>query len=463
MEIRTPRVLLFELNEFNKELLKSALSGGNLPGIQRLLSLPQVMTLTKDTYDSDRLEPWVQWVNVHTGHESLEHGVRHLGDVTKLKHDQIWETLSGAGVSSGIWGVLNGSRGKSPECRFFFPDPWTFSEEAFPKKLNRLLEFPRYLATNRVSPSILTLGTTFLKFSTVLLKPFIALKFLKNLPMALGMILRYPKSEFSGFCFFEYLSAMAFCMNWKKHKPDFSILFVNMLAHLQHYYWNGQDVSQNKKIMYGLKFIDQIILEIFSMLGPDDHFLTTNALSQKNTNKEPSWNSYRPIDHTAFLTQIGIRFERVEALMSYDANIEFSTQKERDAAQRIIDSVTTNSKPLFLTDRYSDHPTRLFYRLQYTDKISKDQTFSVSGNVFKFTDHFHHIAERTGKHISSGTFFSNHGVPDKPMMNHQICHWICELFHLEKSSDRQTTSENRSHQNQHVPFENPDPVSIHPA
>ena len=109
MEIRTPRVLLFELNEFNKELLKSASSGGNLPGLQRLLSLPQVMTLTKDTYDSDRLEPWVQWVNVHTGHESLEHGVRHLGDVTKLKRDQIWETLSRAGVSSGIWGVLNGS------------------------------------------------------------------------------------------------------------------------------------------------------------------------------------------------------------------------------------------------------------------------------------------------------------------------------------------------------------------
>ncbi|MCB9229286.1 MAG: hypothetical protein H6618_06715 [Deltaproteobacteria bacterium] len=426
------RLIVFELNEFNRELLMKAVSNMNLPHLKGILDLPQQMTMTDDTYESDCLEPWVQWVNVHTGKTSSEHGIRHLGDVTKLKHKQIWETLSDEGVTSGIWGVLNGNLGHAPLCRFFFPDPWTFSEEATPQHLNHILEFPRYLATNRIRPSLPKLFLKFLNFSRVLSVPFVFTRFIRHLPRAFMMIARYPRSEFSGFCFFEYLSAMVFCHQWKKHKPEFSILFVNMLAHLQHYHWKNLDISGNKKIHYGLFFIDKIIGELRNMMGENDKILVTNALSQKNTLEEDPWISYRPRDHERFLKDAGIDFHHVEALMSYDANIEFTSGEARDLAESILSEASLNGRKLFLTDRYPDAPMRLFYRFQFTDPVNPESLFKVNGRTFMFDHYFATIAERTGKHIQTGTAYSNTFVSSKVKMNHDLFGHILSFFRSQK-------------------------------
>src|SRR3990167_7265173 len=107
------KVLLLELNEFNAELLKRAADELNLRNIQKLCALHQTQLSTRDTYESDFLEPWVQWVYIHTGKSSQEHQIKHLGDVPHLETEQIWESLSKKGVSSGIWGAMNANRGQS--------------------------------------------------------------------------------------------------------------------------------------------------------------------------------------------------------------------------------------------------------------------------------------------------------------------------------------------------------------
>ena len=85
------KVLFVEFNEFNLELLKQYSSLWNLKHIQKLLSLNLTETYTEDTYDSDFLEPWVQWVSVHTGQPSVKHQIKHLGDVPDLGSKQLWK------------------------------------------------------------------------------------------------------------------------------------------------------------------------------------------------------------------------------------------------------------------------------------------------------------------------------------------------------------------------------------
>src|SRR5262245_17504836 len=101
------RFLLLELNEFNDRLLKESAKNFQLKNIQAILAFPHIRASSEDTYESDLLEPWVQWVCIHTGTSSSTHGVRHLGDVSSMKFRQIWERLSEHGVSTGVWGVLN--------------------------------------------------------------------------------------------------------------------------------------------------------------------------------------------------------------------------------------------------------------------------------------------------------------------------------------------------------------------
>ena len=114
------KIIFLELIEFNDDLLRKASKDLNLKNIQKMLSLNHSTIITDDTYESDFLEPWVQWVSIHTGKPSSEHQIKHLGDVPHLGTKQIWEDLSDKGISSGIWGAMNASRNGADGCKFFF-------------------------------------------------------------------------------------------------------------------------------------------------------------------------------------------------------------------------------------------------------------------------------------------------------------------------------------------------------
>lgn len=141
-------MLLIELNEFNRELLQNIATRHGLKHLQRVLGRSRASTFTSDEYDTGFLEPWVQWVSVHTGVPSSRHRVKNLGDVPNLVEDQIWERWSKRGLSSVVWGVMNGNRRNAAACRVFVPDPWTFSEDAWPAEYQGLIGLPRCLAKN---------------------------------------------------------------------------------------------------------------------------------------------------------------------------------------------------------------------------------------------------------------------------------------------------------------------------
>ena len=133
------RFLLIELNEFNEELLSEGANKLKLRNIKKLLSMQSSETNSADFEEHHGLDPWVQWVSIHTGEPSSVHKIKHLGDITNLNNTQIWEELGDYGFSSGIWGAMNASLNNTKGSYFFLPDPWTFSEKAFPSKLNNFL------------------------------------------------------------------------------------------------------------------------------------------------------------------------------------------------------------------------------------------------------------------------------------------------------------------------------------
>src|SRR5579872_6420621 len=139
-------VLIVELNEFNVELLTAACQQHYLPSIAKVLALPSSTYKTPDRYNSGYLEPWVQWVSIHTGQNSRLHHIKHLGDVPDLQQEQCWETLSKHNITTGVWGVMNGAKRSAQHAQFFLPDPWTFTEGGTPDALNALLDLPRYLS-----------------------------------------------------------------------------------------------------------------------------------------------------------------------------------------------------------------------------------------------------------------------------------------------------------------------------
>lgn len=315
----TRRLLLLELNEFNDALLKQAIAAYDLPNLRQMVELPHTFLATEDTYESDFLEPWVQWVSLHTGMPASRHQIKHLGDTPDASMPQIWDVLAERGITTGVWGVLNGSRGKHSNNLFFVPDPWTFSEQAYPADLDRLIGLPRYLATNRANISPMKFAREAARFLRVLVEPSVRREFLRWAPVAAAQTVR-DRAAYAGYCFVEYISSLLFLERWRRHQPQFGVLFLNSVAHCQHYYWDGQPLETNHKLRYCYEFVDRLVGAVLAEArASGTELVITNALSQKNTLDEPKWHSYRPIDFAKFLKFASITFDSVAPLMSYDA------------------------------------------------------------------------------------------------------------------------------------------------
>jgi hypothetical protein len=423
------KLILLELNEFNLSLLEKAASALNLENLRYVLALPRTNTFTADTYESNFLEPWVQWVSIHTGRSSNEHRIQHLGDVPHLGATQIWEALSERGISSGVWGVMNGSRGTAKECRFFFPDPWTFSEAGYPEELSRMLELPRFLSKNYLSLSFKETFRRGLSFFLSLFRSGAAIAFAAQLPRLFADLVRHGPKHYVFIAHMDLLAAKLYARYAKRFSPDFGILFVNSIAHVQHHYWREDlAIERNPALHFTFRTVDRIVGIVRKTLGEDGKLLVLNGLSQKNTNDEPTWILYKIRDQKKFLDAVGIAFSSVEPHMTYDAHLFFASERERDAAASALRDARIGDRRLFLVETYPQDRRKLFYRIDFSDAVEKGGGFGIGGKELDFYSFFDSIVVRTGKHIPNGIVFGDFEELPKKMENHALYGRILKYF-----------------------------------
>jgi hypothetical protein len=417
----TKNVLIVELNEFNYDLITSTLKQVDLPAIAKVFNFPQASYKTQDRYNSGFLEPWVQWVSVHTGVPSVVHGIKHLGDVPHLNVEQCWETLSRHGITTGVWGAMNGEKRRAENALFFLPDPWTFSEWGTPSDLNNLLRLPRYLAKNYQNLKYSRIAVEAVKLLNFILRSGVAIKIFKEAFNLLKPLKQFGFKHFIFISCFDYVSTLLFIQYKKKYQPRCSYLFLNSLAHIQHHHWReGTDVA-TPEIIAGLKNIDRLLTQLFKAF-PDDAIVVHNALSQMNTNHEKPWVLYRQKDPATFLKALNIPALKVEQHMTHDGHVFFSNEQQRDFAYESLHNAIIEDKPLFHVEKNASDPCKLFYMLKFTDELSPQSavTFRFNNKNYNFFEHFDRIVTRTGRHIPMGKVFSDTIPFPDHMQNHEF-------------------------------------------
>ncbi len=426
MSERPNKLFLLELNEFSLSLVREAAASLSLPGFETILGFKESTTSTADTNENLLLDPWVQWVSVHTGQPASTHGVRHLGEPPQETHKQIWDLLAEQGKTVGVWGALN-AVSRSPEnTAFFVPDPWTFSEQASPKKLNGFVELPRYAARNYLKLSVPALLRGGLKFLVNIASFSNAFKVMKMAPALLWRIMNHPFKAYPYFTLAEYLAGRACLKEFKKSQPDFTLLFANSLAHVQHYYWKARPVHRIPEICFVLRVMDELIREILDTLPEGTTFVVANGLSQRNASHDEPWVMYRQIDHKRVLNALKVSVESIEPLMTHDAHLFFSSTEKAAHAFKTLSEVKVLDEPLFYVEKVT--PTRLFYRIAFTKPLPTEATFESEENDFLFSDYFKTIVQRTGVHIQRGTLFCNEAIFPGKLKNHEIYHALSRFF-----------------------------------
>ena len=104
---KNKKLILIELNELNFDIVKKYSEKYDLKFFNK--NFFNNIKYTYSEKDYDKLEPWIQWVSVHTGRTADEHGIFRLGDIKNKKKqiNQIFEKVESLGYSVGVISAMN--------------------------------------------------------------------------------------------------------------------------------------------------------------------------------------------------------------------------------------------------------------------------------------------------------------------------------------------------------------------
>lgn len=319
----------------------------------------------------------------------------------------MWEVAEDKGLSVAAVSPFNAdNRLKQP--LFFVPDPWTKTRIDGPPLIKKVaVAVSQAVNDNAQSRLSVSSGVNLLR---ALAKYVPAKKY----GSYLNQIRKIRSTVGTKAVILDKLLADTFISNWKKYKPDFSSLFLNTGAHVQHHYmFNSTSYSGEFKnpdwycpadqdpLFEILKEYDTVIGELLSLNVR--LFIATGLNQRPHKHLTFYW---RLKQHELFLKMIGVTFSRVTPRMSRDFLIEFDNEKAAKDAESLLASFSAekDGKKIFKIDNRGNS---LFIELIYSLDISDEFAIKSAINnqiIPDFKKYVAFVAIKNGEHDEVGYF-----------------------------------------------------------
>jgi hypothetical protein len=408
------QLILLELNEINFDIVHRylALDSTRFPSLRKLLIGDRILTTCEKQYEE--LEPWIQWASVHTNRTYDEHGIFRLGDIVGSGVPQIFEQLERGGYKVGAISAMN-AENRLNNPAYFIPDPWTQTptdSSYWSRSLGQAIS----QAVNDNAQARITLKST-LQLIAGLLR-FARMKHYKKY---LSMLIKSRKKSWLKALILDFLLHDVHWTMLNKKNPNFSTLFLNAGAHIQHHYFFNAEplrrclvnknpswyVSEDQDPLADvLELYDMIVGEYFSS-GDFDVLLAT-GLSQKPYDRIKFY--YRLNSHAKFLRELGVKFNNVFPRMTRDFLIEFDTESQAQLAQSILASVTVDRGGSELFGEIDNRGKSLFVTLTYPEEITESTFYCIGDRRAPLLPEVSFVAIKNGMHQEEGFAFFSPGV-----------------------------------------------------
>jgi hypothetical protein len=287
----TAPVILLELNELTPTLMFRFMREGRLPNFQRFHDESQVF-ITDAQEQGVNLNPWIQWVTVHSGLPLAEHGIHRLGDGGRLASPCVGDLVSKARRRVLLCGSMN-VRTRGPVDGVAIPDPWATDVEPQPAELAPYFRFVQRNVlehTNENAPLGLRDVLAFLAFMvTHGLSASTAFAIARQLLRERG-----GRHAWQRVTLLDRLQWDVFRWYYRRLRPDFSTFFINSVAHLQHTHWRNlepevfrvkpspqEQAEYQDAVLYGYQENDRLLGRFLELAGEDATLVFCTALSQQ--------------------------------------------------------------------------------------------------------------------------------------------------------------------------------------
>lgn len=358
-------VILLEFNELTPELMDKFCEQGHLPNFT-MIRKESVCYTTEAAERPPYLEPWMQWVTVHTGLDQPDHGLLQLNEGHRLNKPRIWDTLSARGFNNLVCGSMNvaispGFRGE------MIPDPWCTEVAPTSEALKVYFRFIQKNVQEYSNDSIPLSRSDYVAFCAFLATHGLSAR-------TVWSVVRQLLSEKSGHnrwkraALLDKLQFDVFRWYYRANKPDFSTFFVNSTAHFQHSYWREmqpevftvkpseeQEQELGDAILFGYQEMDRLIGRFLDLARNDATLVFCTALSQQPCLKyeqQGGASFHRPRDIRSLLKFAGVEstFEAAP-VMTHQFHLDFRTEADAADAEKKLLSLRVGDKPTLQVDR----------------------------------------------------------------------------------------------------------------
>ena len=410
------KILVIHLNEFNLKFLKNGALKYKCKNINKFLKYKKIKTYSVDKIQDKNLDPWVQSVSINTGLKSKNHKMYNLGQKVPKKLNQVWDILSKQNIKCAIWGTMNSTYINNKNIKIFFPDPWNNKTLIKPNKLNNFFKLPRVYAQNYTNFEISKNLNSIFSFLTSCFKYGIMSYFIKHIFLYLKIFISSGFKNYFLFFLFDIISLKLFNNLTKNKDLNFSLIFLNSLAHFQHNNWD------EKKNYYKYFLLTEEIFKFINIIGSQySDILIYNGFTQKKIKPEFI---IRPKNPKIFLKNIGIKYININLNMTNGGIISFKNKNQKNLSIKLLKnynilgfklfkitdlglksiyfSIQIKSKISFDSiDHDLNNKDKLIKNIFYDNKHSRLQTTYLNSDFKKFKNDMVFI-KTTGKHFHEG-------------------------------------------------------------
>ena len=232
-------VIVLEFNELSPVLMQRFIDAGHLPGFRRLRDEAGIWT-TDAGERPPFLEPWIQWITVHSGQRYAEHGVFNLDEGHRASAPRIWDVLSAAGLDSWICGSMNVAAARRASGAGSSPIRGPPTCRRRPDALLPYFDFVRRHVLEYTNEQVPVTNAD----RAALRGLHGTARTLRHDRMghraaARGRAARARAPGGGGRLLLDRLQFDLFRWHWRRARPAFSTFFLNSTAHFQHFYWRN--------------------------------------------------------------------------------------------------------------------------------------------------------------------------------------------------------------------------------
>ncbi len=419
------KLIIYELNELPKKLINYYI---NLkPSSNLAYIFKKGIYLDTFTTDKGELHPWSTWPTFYRGVDNSFHQLKFINQEKEIANNYppVWEILKKNNISIGIFGTLQSYPPlKGENIKFYLPDTFAPSSEAYPNSLQRFQKFNLRVCANNSAVSKSIGFKEILNFINCLINNDLGLintfkiiwqvikEFKNNLHKKRRSLLQ------------PMLSFYIFNKLLNKTKPDFCTFFTNHLAGMMHRYWldvfpkdfknpyrESNQYNKNSVIL-ALDIADKQIGKLIKFAESNSYELwIASSMGQEAIEREKKEKLFIN-DHQLFIKKIGLDPKKYLKLPSMypDLNIKCNSLNDVNILTKKLKKIKTLDGKEVLSVRYS--PNKETINLLINAHKAKVNLIKIDNKEFKINEVGLSILPEmvgTGYHIPNGILMAYGG------------------------------------------------------